>query len=146
MSRIRSKPPSFLGFVQKILGPVVEAAVGAKGLAGAAFVVGACGGEDAGPQGLGDLNRGRADAGGAAVDKEAFARLQPAAHDHVGPDGEAGFGQAGGFFHRHPVGDGQGVGFGGADIFGIAAAGEEGADLVADLPARHAGADFDDCA
>ena len=71
--------------------------------------------------------------------------LQPAALEHIGPDGEEGFGQGRRLDHRQARRAGQALRRRGRAVFGIAAAGHQGADLVADFaPAGHAGADRDD--
>jgi hypothetical protein len=44
------------------------------------------------------------------MDQKPLARLQPAAHDHIRPDGEAGLGQAGGLAQAMPFGHRQRMG------------------------------------
>ncbi len=127
----------------EILRPVVDRLFRAQVATDLNLFVGAGGGKDPGAQGPGDLDRGRADAGRATVDQEPLPRLQAPAHDHIRPHGKAGFRQAGGLSQRHALGHWQGVRFMRGGVFGIAPAGQQGADAVADLPAGDAGPDLD---
>ena len=61
--------------------------------------------------------------------------MQAAPVEDIGPDGEIGLGQGGGLRHAHPLGDAQRVVCGGGDIFGVSASGQQGANLVARVPA-----------
>ena len=89
------------------------------------------------PKRLGQLDRGRADAAGAAMDEEDLARLQPAALEHIGPDGEEGLRQRRRLDQvEQPFGTGRHCGAGATAVLGIAAAGDQRADLVALAPAR----------
>jgi hypothetical protein len=54
--------------------------------------------------------------------------------------------QVGGVLQTHAVGHGQAVGRGGGDVFGITAAGQQGADLIANLRPADAFAGGDDFA
>ena len=131
------KPADLLRFGQKILIPVVKAALSSQILAGFAFLLGASRGKDPRPQCAGNLDGSRADSRRPAMHQEPLTRLEPAAHHDVGPDGKAGFRQTGGIAQAHPRRDGQGVCLVAGGIFSIAAAGQKCAHLVADLPARH---------
>ena len=65
-----------LGGGDEIFGLVVNGDVGAEPAAGLAFLRRSGGGDDARAERLGELNRGRADAGRAAVDEQRFAGLE----------------------------------------------------------------------
>jgi len=80
------------------------------------------------------------------MDQEALARLQATAIEHIGPHGEERLGE-----RRRPhgvvaLGKGQALRHRRTAILGIAAAGHQGADRVADLPARDAIPERDDLA
>jgi hypothetical protein len=62
--------------------------------------------------------------------------------EHIRVHGENRLGQGGGVNHVEAVGDGQGVAGVDHGVLGVAAAAQQGADLVADLPAS--GAPFSD--
>jgi hypothetical protein len=66
--------------------------------------------------------------------QEAFAGFQAPAFEHVGPHGEEGFRHAGGLGHAQACRHRQGVGLVHHAVLGIAAAGHQRADLVADVP------------
>ena len=79
------------------------------------------------------------------MDQQRLALGQTAAVEHVAPDGEVGFGQAGGFDVGKAARNRQALGRGRDAVFGIAAARHQRADLVADRQAagsRVAGHDF----
>jgi hypothetical protein len=63
------------------------------------------------------------------MDEEALAAPGGRRAEHVGPDGEEGLGQGRGLAQDRPSGTGQAVGGGGQRLLGVAAAGEERADL-----------------
>src|SRR5207302_4636074 len=67
---------------------IVNGNVGTELAAGLAFLGRSRGGDDLCAGGLGELDRGGADPGRAAVDQERLARLELAALEHVVPDGE----------------------------------------------------------
>ena len=67
-----------------------------------------------------------------------FAGLQPARLEHIGPDGEDGFGQGGGLGEVEPIWNRQHVTGVDHGVFRIAAAAQQGADPVAQAPARDA--------
>ena len=69
------------------------------------------------------------------MDHQGLARLQRAVLEDVGVDGEDGLGERGGLDQAELARDGQGVAGVAAGELGIAAAAQEGADLVARLPA-----------
>ena len=87
---------------------------------------------------LRELHRHRADAAGAAVHEQVLAGLQRGEVEDVAPDRAGDLGQAGGVQQRHPGGHGQQLPDGDGDLLGVAAAGEQRADLVADRPAGDA--------
>ena len=90
------------------------------------------------PKRLGQLDRGHADAAGAALDQQRLARLQAAAVEHVDPDGEEGLRQAGRLDVAQALGHRQALADRRDAQLGIAAAGDQRADAVADLEARRA--------
>ena len=75
------------------------------------------------------------------MDQQGFTRLQLSHLEHVVPDGQHGFGEAGGLFVAERFGDRHGRTFVGEGVLGVTAAGHQCADLLAALPARDAGAD-----
>ena len=124
--------------VDEILGPVVDRPLCAQRQAGRAFVIRPGGGKDPRPQGDGNLDGRRADAGRTAMHQKPLARPQAAAQHHVRPDGETGFRQTGRRFQIHPLRNRQGMGGIRHHIFGIAPARQQRTHLVADLPVRNA--------
>ena len=80
------------------------------------------------------------------MDEQRLARLQGASLEHVGPDGHRRLDQPGRLHHRQALGDRQRLAGIDDAIFGIAAAADEPADLVADPPAGDALADARDLA
>ena len=70
--------------------------------------------------------------------EQRLARLQRAALEDVGPDGEEGFRDRRGFDRRKAGGNRQGVAFVGEAIFGVAAAGNERRDPRAERVTRRA--------
>ena len=128
----------------EIFRAVVDGVIGAEFAAGGALVVGSRRCQDRRAEGLGELDRRGADARGAAVHHEALALLQSAALEDIGPDGEIGLGDGAGFLQRQPGGNRQGIVLMDHGVLGVAAAGDERADLVADLVARDAFAEGDD--
>ena len=95
----------------EIFGLIVNGDVGAELAAGLAFLRRAGGRDDAGAEGLGELDRGRADAGRAAVDQQRLAGLEPAALEGVVPDREEGLGDRCGLDQREPCRHRQAVAF-----------------------------------
>src|SRR5882757_1801311 len=87
------------------------------------------------------LNGERTDSGGAAVHQQDLAGLQSTGHKHAGPHGAGDLGQAGRLDQGQPFGYRHQLAGGDGDAFGIAAAGEQRAHLVADFPALDARAD-----
>ncbi|MNI36886.1 hypothetical protein D3C73_909530 [compost metagenome] len=75
------------------------------------------------------------------MDQQGLARLQAAALEDVGEDGEGGLGQGGGLDEVEAVGNRQGVAGVDQGVFRVAAAAQQGADPVADGPAADAFAD-----
>ena len=112
---------------------------------GAGALIAADGGVDRVAHRAGQLYGRGADAAGAAMDQQRLALGQTAAVEHVAPDGEVGFGQAGGFDVGKATRNRQALGGGRDAVFGIAAARNQRADLVTDRQAagsRVAGHDF----
>jgi hypothetical protein len=98
--------------------------------------------EDHGARGPQDLDRRRADAAGPAVHEHGATgvvggREAGDAHE-VGPQGGHRLGQPGGIDERDAVGDSEHAVRPGEGVGGVAAAVEQGTDLVADLPPSHA--------
>ena len=102
--------------------------VGAELKAGRAFLIGTGGGDDGRAEGFGELDRRGADARRAAMDEEGLTGLQAAALEDIGPDGKEGLGDRTGLGERQALGSGQGIALVDHGVFGIAAAGDEGAD------------------
>ena len=71
------------------------------------------------------------------MNKEPLAGLKTTALEHVGPDREKGFGQAGGLLQPHAVGDRQAMRGGRGHVFGIAAPGQQRTNPVARHPVIH---------
>ena len=80
------------------------------------------------------------------MDQQGFTLRQPAAVEHVRPDGEEGFRNRGGFDEAEALGHRQHLGRRRQAVFGIAAAGGQGADLIADAEPRDIRADRGDLA
>ena len=125
----------------EVLGLVVDRDIRTEITADLALVGAARGRDHASAEGFGKLYGRRADTARAAVHEEPIASLQPAALEDVVPDSEVSLGHAARFGHGKALGDRQGLHILGDAVFGIAAAIDERADLVADFPARDAGAD-----
>ena len=86
------RAPLRLQHIDKIGIPVVDRGLGPQFHAGGTFFVRPGGGENPGAERLCKLNGGRADPGRPAMDEKSLARLQPAPHENIGPDGKEGFG------------------------------------------------------
>jgi hypothetical protein len=100
-------------------------------------------------RGLRHLDRGDADAAGAALDQQRFARLQTRAIEHVRPDGEEGFRQARGFDVGQALRHGQTLPDRRHAQLGITTAGDKRTNTVTKVQAcrRHGrGIAFDDFA
>ena len=71
------------------------------------------------------------------MDEEALAGgLSPPRIEDIGPDGEEGLRQAGRLAQLHAGGHGERMGGRRGGVFGIAAAGQQRTDPVAELPER----------
>jgi len=70
--------------------------------------------------------------------QKGFALLQLATLEYIGPDGEKVFWQGCGLQHGIAFGNGQGLPLGHSHVFCVSAAVGQGAQLVAQLPLRHA--------
>ena len=80
------------------------------------------------------------------MDQEALARLEPTAIEHVGPHREERLGECGRPYGVVALGKGQALRHRRAAIFGVAPAGHQRTDGIADLPACDAIAEGDDLA
>ena len=99
-----------------------------------AFFVAAAGDDHLQPEQFAEQDRHRADPAGAAMDQHRVAVGGEAALEQIDPHGEQGFGHRRGLGQAEHFGDDQ-AGAGRRDaIFGIAAAGDQGADLAAQQP------------
>ena len=126
-----------LGNRHEILLAVVDRAVGAEPEARLALFLRTGSGDDGGgAEGGGELDRGRADARGAAVDQEGFARFQAAPLEHVVPDGEVVLRQRRRLDQRQSVRHWQALRQRRHGVFRIAATGEQGAHGIARLEAE----------
>src|SRR5574340_259022 len=103
---------------REILVAVVDGALGAQLLAGAALLVAAGGGEHAMPEGVRHLDRGDADAAAASLHQQRLSRRQMRAVEHVAPDGEESLGQRRGLHRIQPARHGQALAHGGGAVFG----------------------------
>ncbi len=86
------------------------------------------------PEGARHLDRSDADAAGAALHEQRLVVFQRAALEHIHPDREERFRQAGGLLQRKAPGNRQTLHCGRGDILGVTAAGYQRANFVADLP------------
>lgn len=127
----------------KILRFIVDGGFRAEFEAGGTFLGRSGGHEDARAEDMGELDRGRANAAGAAMYEQAFAAFQRASLKYIGPDREKGFGQTRSLYDIKSTRHRQGVAFVRDTIFGIAAAAYQRADRVADLPLADIGAQRD---
>ena len=121
----------------EVLRPVVDGAIGAQRLAGAALLVAAGGDEHAVAQGAGHLDGRDADAARAPVHQQHLARRQPPAAPHHAPDGEERLRERRALRHREPAGNRQALLRGRGAVLRVAAARHQRADLVAHAPLRH---------
>ena len=128
----------------EVLFLVVDGALRAQSLARRALLGGPGGGQDPGPGGAPELDRRGADAAGSPVDEERLPPGEPAPLEDVRPDREEGLGEGRGLNRREAARDGQALGSRGQAVLGVASAGDEGAGLVAHLPALDAVADGHD--
>ena len=118
----------------EVFGPVVDRVIGAERPAKRRLVVASRRRQHRRAELLRELDRGEADAAGAAVDEQLLAALQAAAIDDVVPDGEVVFGQARGFERGEPGGDRQAEARGCRAELRIAAARRQRADGIAVPP------------
>ena len=81
--------------IGKIFRFVIDAALGSQCFAGATLIIAAGSGEDPVPERAGDLERGHADAGSAALHQQGFSFGQASPVEHVAPDGKECFWQGG---------------------------------------------------
>ncbi len=109
---------------------VIDRMVGPDLARGGAFRIAAAGHDHAHAERLAQLDRGGADAAGAAMDEDRLALARKPALEHIVPDGEQRLRDGRGLFHRDPIGHRQAVPRIDADIFGIAAARHQRADLL----------------
>ena len=109
----------------------------AERLGAAAFLVAAAGDDDPEAEQVGERDRHRADAAGAAMDERGLALHGEGALEQIGPDGEQGLRHRRRLDHRQRRRHGQALADRRGGIFGIAAAGDQRADRLADQLARH---------
>ena len=125
-----------LGLGDEILRPVIDGEIRAERAAEGAFFVRARRRDHLGAESLGELDRGRADAAGAAMNEQRLAGLEAPAREDVVVDGEEGFRHARRLNQAQAFGNRQAERGGGDAIIGVAAGAEQRADLVADAQAR----------
>ena len=123
---------------------IVEGPLGAERLAGRTLLGAARRREHPGAQRPGQLDGRGADAAGAAVHEHRLPGGETAALDHVGPDGERRLRHRGRLREAEAPGNRQALFGRRTAVLGVAAAGDQRADVVADPPRRHVAADFDD--
>ncbi len=93
-----------------------------------------------------DLDRGGADAAGAAMHQQPFTRLKPGPLEDVVPDREHGLGEGRGLGQRQSFRHRQRGGLGRGTELGVTAAANQRANEIARLEARGAGPQRDDLA
>ena len=130
----------------KIVGLVIDGAVGAELEAGVGLLLRSDGDDHFCAKGFRKLDRHGADAGRAAMDQERLAGLKPAAFEHVVPDRHQGFRDGAGFLDRQRGRHCHGLGVLRDAILRVAAARDQRHHLVAELVPAGAGADRDDFA
>ena len=135
---IHALAPGFgLDHRDEIFVPVIDGALCAQAFAGLAFLIAARRGENVMAARRQQLNRIDADAAGAAMHQHAFRpACSRAVSNRVGPDGEKRFRKCRRIHQRQRRGHRQHAGCGGHRIFGIAAAGDQGADRCRRPPIR----------
>ena len=137
-------PVDFFRAGDPVLCPVIECRRGAKVSRRLALLLAPRRRQDPRAERARQLDRGRADAAGAAVDEDRLARLQLAALEHVGPDGEERLGDARRLDRREALRDRQALLVRNGGACRVAAAREERADRIADRPAAHVRAERGD--
>ncbi len=128
--------------VDEVARLVVDRVVGAEAARSGAFLRRPRGDDYGQPERLGEQDRGGADAAGAAVDEDGLAGGGTATVEQVRPHGEIGLGQAGGGDEIEAFRDRQALAGRGDAIVGVAAAGHQRANPVANLPPARADDDF----
>ena len=128
----------------EVLLAVVDDGVGAEFAAELGLLRGADGDDDLHPEEVRDLDRGGADSRSAAVDEQPFADADATAADDVRVDGCEHLGQGSGGGEVEGVGHREELTGGRGDLLGVAAAGEQRGDAIADAPVLHVGAELDD--
>jgi hypothetical protein len=123
-----------------------DGAFGAQALAGPRLFGVADGGEDAGAERAGELDRGGADAARPAVDQDRLAGLQAAALEDVGPHREVGLGQRRRLEQAQSLGDRQALRLRCDAVLRVAAAADQRADRGPDREGLDARAEADDLA
>src|SRR6516225_3306552 len=123
-----------LADLHKVLGTVIDCDIGAVIDACPAFLVGAGGRQYLSPEGLGELDRGDADAARAALQQQHLPRLELHSLEDIGPHGGEGLREtacidkADAYRHR------QALHRGGGGVLAVPVTDHQGAHLVADLP------------
>ena len=100
--------------------------------------------DDVRPEGVRHRNADGGESARPGREEERFAGFEFAFAEEVEVAGRVSLGEGGGLLEGESARNGHRHAFGNGRIFGVAAAAEEGADLVAHLPARRALADFVD--
>jgi hypothetical protein len=135
-------PAGRLGDLGEVLGLGVDGDVGAQGQGLGLLVGAAAGGDHPRAVRLGHGDRRCPDTGRPAMNQKRLANLERAMFEHIGEDREHGLGQGGGVGEVETLRDGQGVAGVDHGVLGVAAAAQQGADLVAGLPASRSGHDL----
>ena len=117
----------FRGPVPGVLS-IIDGDFGAQTEAEAAFLVRAGGGGDAGAESAGHLDGHGADAARAALHQEEIAGKEAAWLEKIGPYGDGRLGNSCRVANRDTGGHRHALAFGHGAIFGIASAGQQGAD------------------
>ena len=125
------------GFIDKVLGPVIDSHIRTGFQTSLNFVCVADGTQNTRAKSLGQLNRRQAYAGRSAVHQECFARLHTTALKHIRPDGEIVFRQRGGLQQAQTFGHRQNLALRYGHVLGIRAAVGQAADCIANAPLRH---------
>ena len=139
-------PGNPLHFLDEILRLVIDRVIGPDLARLGALVVVAAGHDHVEPESLGEHDRHRADPAGPAVDQQRLAFGGHPAFEDVVPDREQSLGNRRGLVQRHSCRHGQAMPEMGEAVFGIAAAGDERADLLAEQRFGRALAQRDDFA
>ena len=137
MSRITSAPPRLVvDACDEVLVAVADGDVGAQLAAQVEFRGGSGGDRHRGAERVGHLDGVRADAAGAAVDEQCLARREVCCQDQVGPHRAGHLGQPGRVEQADPGRNRHDLPGRNGDVFGVAAARQQSADFLPELPLR----------